>query len=52
MRFSMLWAIAALVAFAPKRSTTVCRRAISLAWRGASLARRFSSSARAAMYWL
>ena len=29
MRFSMLCAIAAFVAFAPKRSTTVCNRAIS-----------------------
>ena len=48
IRFSTLWAIAALVALAPKRSTTVCSRSISLAccrppsWRG-----RRSSSARA-----
>ena len=31
IRFSTLCAIAAFVAFAPKRSTTVCRRSISLA---------------------
>ena len=37
MRFSMLWASAALVALAPKRSTNRCMRAISLAWRTASL---------------
>ena len=48
MRFSMLWAIAAFVALAPKRSTTACIRARSFAWRAASLARRSSSAARAA----
>ena len=46
MRFSMLWASAAFVALAPKRSTNVCRRAISLACSAAFLASRSSSSAR------
>ena len=48
MRFSMLWAIDALVALAPKRSTRVWSRSISLAWRWAALARRTSSLARCA----
>ena len=52
MRFSMLCASAAFVALAPKRSTNVCMRAISLAWRAAFLASRVSSSARAVRYWL
>ena len=52
MRFSMLWAIVALVALAPKRSTIVCRRSISLAWRCAILASRTSSFSRALRYWL
>jgi hypothetical protein len=50
MRFSMLWAIAALLALAPKRSTRVCNRSISLAWRCAALARRISSRSRATRY--
>ena len=52
MRFSMLWASVAFDALAPKRSTNVCRRAISLVCRAAFLARRRSSSARAVRYWL
>ena len=50
MRFSMLWAIDALVALAPKRSTIVCSRSISLAWAAACLARRASSRSRWARY--
>ena len=52
MRFSMLCAIAAFVALAPKRSTTVCNRSISLACSAAFLVRRASSSARERWYWL
>uniref|UniRef100_A0A6J7Q5F8 Unannotated protein n=1 Tax=freshwater metagenome TaxID=449393 RepID=A0A6J7Q5F8_9ZZZZ len=52
IRFSMLCAIAAFVALAPKRSTIPCRRAISFACAAANLARRSSSLARAAWYWL
>jgi hypothetical protein len=48
----MLWASVAFVALAPKRSTNVCIRAISLVCRAAFLARRRSSSARAVRYWL
>ena len=40
MRFSMLWALAAFVAFAPKRSTNFCIRAISFSCCAACLARR------------
>ena len=50
MRFSMLWAIDALVALAPKRSTSAWSRSISLAWRWASLVRRTSSFSRATRY--
>ena len=42
----------AFEALAPKRSTTRCRRAISLLCCAASLASRRSSSERAARYWL
>ena len=52
MRFSTLCAIAALVAFAPNRSTTVCNRSISLACSVAFFARRASSSARDRWYWV
>ena len=50
MRFSMLWAAAAFVALAPKRSTNFCSRAISFAWRAAIFDCRSSSAARDSRY--
>ncbi len=51
MRFSMLWAMVALVALAPKRSTMVWRRSTSLDRATASLASRTSSASRWRWYW-
>jgi hypothetical protein len=50
MRVSNDLANAALLALAPQRSMSVCRRAISDCWRAAILARRASSRARATLY--
>ena len=52
MRFSILCAIAAFVALAPNRSTTVCKRLISLDCKAAFFIIRSSSSARERRYWL
>ena len=50
MRFSMLCAIAALVAFAPNLSTTPCKRSISFCCVAAFFASRASSAARDDLY--
>ena len=52
IRFSMLCAIVAFVAFAPNLSTTSCKRATSLACIIAFFSARTSSSARERLYWL